>query len=319
MERSTGAASDGPMHTPERSSPDGLGLVAALSAPVTWGLTGIFIRLLGHMDPLAIVVARLLVGGFALGPFVLWRGQGAGGARLWRPAVAMGAYYVLATEAFVRAPVVEVTLLVGTAPIIALGIERLRGRHVPRRQILGVILALIGLAAFLWPGRRQSDSRSLGDLLALGAATVSAVYAIGIAEAARAGRAPNAFAVAAAACLIGALAGVLLMTVGGFPPLRSLPARDLGVMVMLGIISTAVPTVAYSTASARLPAVITTSLGLSTPLFAALFAGWILGEWPAASAVPAALLTIAGLALVVVARPPGVRPEQNRRPRTARS
>jgi drug/metabolite transporter (DMT)-like permease len=211
----------------------------------------------------------------------------------------MAAYYILATEAFARAPVVEVTLLIGAAPIIALGVERLRGRRVPRRQLLGVILALIGLVGFLWPSRRQPDAKFAGDLLALGAATMSAAYALGVRALARCGRAPDAFAVTAAACLTGAIAGSLLIAIGGLQPPVLRPWRDFGIVLLLGTVSTAVPTVAFSAASARLPVVLTTSLGLSTPLFAAVFAGWVLGEWPVASALPVALVAIIGLILVV--------------------
>jgi drug/metabolite transporter (DMT)-like permease len=42
---------------------------------------------------------------------------------------------------------------------------------------------------------------------------------------------------------------------------------------------------------------------LVTPFFAAIFAGLALGEWPAVSAVPAALLTIVGIILVVRSEP----------------
>jgi DME family drug/metabolite transporter len=263
---------------------DYLGLLAALVAPLTWGLTGTFVRLLGDLDPLTIVVGRLLIGAVALAPILIGRGKRIAWTSLPRPGMTMAAYYILATEAFARAPVVEVTMLIGAAPIIALGIERTRGRRVPLRQLLGVIIALVGLAGFLWPSRRQPDIKLAGDLLALGAAMMSAAYAVGLREMARRGR---------------VLAGSLLIAIGGpqAPVLR--PSRDFGIVLLLGIVSTAVPTVAFSAAAARLPAVFTTSLGLSTPLFAAVFAGWVLGEWPVASALPAALLAIIGLILVV--------------------
>jgi DME family drug/metabolite transporter len=304
---------------------DYLGLLAALVAPLTWGLTGTFVRLLGDLDPMTIVVGRLLVGAVALAPVLIGRRKRIGWTSLPRPAMAMAAYYILATEAFARAPVVEVTMLIGAAPIIALGIERTRGRRVPPRQFLGVIIALAGLAGFLWPSRRQPDIKLAGDLLALVAATMSAAYAVGLREMARRGRAPDAFAVTVASCLTGVLAGSLLIAIGGLqaPVLR--PSRDFGIVLLLGIVSTAVPTVAFSAASARLPVVFTTSLGLSTPLFAAVFAGWVLGEWPVASALPAALLAIIGLILVVSTKSPDAagehRPSQHElrgRSRTAR-
>ena len=157
------------MVTQEHSAYDRLGLAAALAAPVAWGLTGIFIRLLHGLPPMTIVVGRLLVASVALGIVLVLR---PGRARLrWSwSSLAMAAYYVLATEAFARAPVVEVTLLVGMAPVLALGIDRLRGRKVPARQLFGVILAVCGLVAFLLPGKTRADPKLGGDLLALGAA-----------------------------------------------------------------------------------------------------------------------------------------------------
>jgi DME family drug/metabolite transporter len=278
---------------------DRLAILVALLAPLTWGLTGTFVRLLGDIDPLTIVVGRLVVAAVALAPILITHGEPIAWTSLSRPATAMAAYYILATEAFARAPVVEVTLLIGTAPIVTLGIDRARGRRVPRRQLLGVVLALIGLAVFLWPSWVQSHAKVAGDLLALGAAMISAVYVVGMRALAGFGRAPDAFVVTASGCLIGALAGTVLIAIGGQQVAFVRSPHDFGILILLGIVSTAVPTVAFSTASARLPAVLTTSLGISTPLFAAVFAGWVLGEWPVASAVPGALLAIIGVLLVV--------------------
>jgi len=215
----------------------------------------------------------------------------------------------------VRAPVVEVTLLVGMAPVITLGIERLRGREVPPRQVLGVILAVGGLVAFLAPSEWRMEAKLNGDVLALGAATASALYAVQLRRMGRSNSAPDPVFIAAMACLVGAVGGSALAWIFSSPIDAALTPHDIGMLVLLGALSTALPTAAYSIASARLPTVLTTSLGLSTPLFAALFAGTLLGQWPTQAMLPGVLITLLGLALVV--RTPTTSQGADRAPRAA--
>jgi drug/metabolite transporter, DME family len=292
------------MDTEEHSGYDRVGLVAALVGPVAWGLTGIFIRLLHDLPPMIIVVGRLLTASVALGVVLVLRHSEHTRLRWSWPSLAMAGYYVLATEAFVRAPVVEVTLLVGMAPVLALGINRLRGLTVSVPQLFGVILAVGGLIAFLLPGDTRADTKLSGDLLALGAATVSAVYAIQLRRMSGSGSPTDPVCIAAIACLVGAIVGAALVAVFGSPTHRAFTVRDVETLVLLGVLSTALPTAAFSIASARLPSVLTTSFGLSTPLFTALFAGIVLQEWPAPATLPGALITLLGLALVVRSQPP---------------
>jgi drug/metabolite transporter, DME family len=291
------------MATQEHSAHDRLGLLAALVGPVAWGLTGVFIRLLQGLPPMTIVFGRLLTASVALGIVLLLRPPVRVRPQWLWASLAMAGYYLLATEAFVRAPVVEVTLLVGMAPVLALGINRLRGVTVSVQQLLGVILAVAGLIAFLVPGGTPAATKLSGDLLALGAATVSAVYAIQLRRMQSSDNPPDPVCVAAIACLVGAIAAAALVVLFGAPTHRALTAHDVGMLVLLGVLSTALPTAAFSIASARLPTVLTTSFGLSTPLFTALFAGAVLQEWPAVSTLPGALITVLGLAFVVRARP----------------
>jgi DME family drug/metabolite transporter len=251
---------------------------------------------------MTIVVGRLLVASVALGIVLVLR-PGRASLRWSWSSLAMAGYYVLATEAFARAPVVEVTLLVGMAPVLALGIDRLRGRKVPVPQLFGVILAVGGLVAFLLPGKTRVDLKLSGDLLALGAATTSAVYAIQLRRMAGSDSPPDPVCVAAIACLVGAIAGAALVGIFGSPTYPVFTVRDVGTLVLLGVISTALPTAAFSIASARLPTVLTTSFGLSTSLFTALFAGMVLQDWPTPSTLPGALITLLGLALVVRSLP----------------
>jgi drug/metabolite transporter (DMT)-like permease len=212
----------------------------------------------------------------------------------------MGIYYLFATEAFARAPVVEVTLIVGSAPVLAVGLEHVRGLRPVRQQVIGAIVAVLGLVMFLRPDNRISDERALGYLFAIGAAVTSAAYAVGLRARAQSRRPLDPLALTVLACVFGAAASSLLLSQSGVASVLpvSSPAQDL-YLALLGSVCTAVPTLAYGIASARLPSVLTTSLGLMTPLFAAVFAGLLLNEWPALAAVPGALVAIAGVVIVL--------------------
>jgi len=65
--------------------------------------------------------------------------------------------------------------------------------------------------------------------------------------------------------------------------------------VVLAVITTAIPTLAYSTASKRLPAVVTTTTRLMTPVFAAVAAWVVLEEVPSVWLAPGGALVIGGL------------------------
>jgi len=293
---------DRPVRPPPAAgqSLDPLAVAAGLAAPLTWGLTGVFVRLLHGTPTLEIVAGRLLIAALVLLPWVLLRNRTLVPALLSPLAATMGAYYILATEAFSRAPVVEVTLVVSSAPVIAVALERLRGVRPVRQQAIGAVLAVVGLILFLRPGSGFGAQRALGHLFAFGAAIASAAYAVWLRARAQARVPTDPLALTLGACALGTAASLVLLgpEIGtSFAILRS--PRDLTNLALLGIVSTAVPTLAFGIASVRLPPVVTTSLGLTTPLFAAMFAGALLGEWPAFAALPGALLAIAGVTVVL--------------------
>lgn len=280
---------------------DRAGLTAGLIAALSWGMTGTFVHLVTTASPGMITVCRLVVSALVLAAgAMLRRKETRRPAAPWLAVVAMAAYYVFATEAFTRAPVVEVTLLVGSSPLIAVCFERIMGRPVSRVRLFGVAIAMAGLAGFVIPGGRYSFTSVIGDALALAAAAVSAVYVTRLRAAASAGNAPDGVAVAARASIVGAIAGMVLLAIRGVDPLSRVSTHDWWVLVLLGAFSTAIPTAAYSEASRRLPATVTTSLTLLTPLFAALFAGFLLGEWPIAARIPGGVLAFAGICIVVL-------------------
>jgi drug/metabolite transporter, DME family len=289
---------------PTRTAPPGLepaGLLGALIATASWALTGTFIHMVPTVPAPLVAAIRLAISAAGLLGFrVLQRHLALWPRVPWPPVVAMAAYYVLATEAFTRAPVVEVTLVVGSAPVITLAVEAAMGRRVRPRQALGVLIAIAGLAAFLVPAMRDAPRSVLGYVFALGAAGMSALYVTSLRARAAQGSHVDVIAIATRASVVGAIGSVLtsIGREGTFS--ASISARDLALLALLGVVSTAVPTVAYGEASKRLPPAVTTSLSLLTPLFAALVAGVTLGEWPALSRLPGCVLAFIGICAVVL-------------------
>lgn len=296
------------MVTPSTDAPpapaglDRRGLAGGLLATATWALTGTFIHLVPGLDAPTVAVVRLLASAAVLLAFQVSRDRTAiWPAVPWVGVFSMAAYYVMATEAFTRAPVVEVTLLVGSAPVVTLAVEVLSGRRVRPLRVVGVLLSVTGLAAFLIPAMREAPRSMVGYGFAIGAACVSALYVTTLRARASRGVSVDAIAIATRASLVGATASALIVAFGTDVGAIRWSARDLGVLLLLGVVSTAVPTVAYGEASKRLPPTVTTSLSLLTPLFAALIAGLTLGEWPAPARLPGCALAFVGIGMVVLA------------------
>jgi hypothetical protein len=113
----------------------------------------------------------------------------------------------------------------------------------------------------------HSKTSMAGDALALAAATVSALYVTQLRAAALAGRSPDAVGIAMRTSVIGAIAAAALAGARGTLSDYGITIHEWSMLILLGAFSTAVPTVAYSVASRRLPAAVTTSLSLLTPIF----------------------------------------------------
>lgn len=285
--------------------PDRLGLASAFAAALAWGLTGIFVRLLDGLTPSLIVLARMSIALIAFSPFVLRDPRGFLAALRTPLGLFMGLYYILATEAFTRAPVAEVTLIIGLSPIVALGLDRATGAKIAPRSLIGAGVAIAGLALFLAPSAKQGgDTRFVGDALAFGAATVSAAYAFSLRRRVLAGRTLETRSLTAAACAMGVLlagGGELLahLVHPADAMLFEPDVRSLSLLLGLGLVSTALPTLAFGLAAARLPTVVTTSFSLIVPLWAAMFAGMFLREWPPLLSLPGGVATLLGVWIVL--------------------
>lgn len=293
--------------------------VAALTS-LTWGLTGIFVRLLPSFSPLAITAGRLMIGLAAVLPvFILLRDRRRGLiAALQHPvayvlAVLMAGYYLLATAAFQLAPVAEVALLISTTPLFVLALRWVRGTLPARSEIGGSLLALGGMALILVPKMSFSGEAAVqhfyGDLWALCSAVLAAFYASIYRVLSERGRAPDASGVSVLTFVIGSVILILALALtpgsSGWSGSSGLDGTALWVLLGLGVLSTAIPTLGFAIASRRLPPMVTATILLFVPVFAGLFAYVLLGETISLLFIAGCFLVLGGVAMILRQSPAG--------------
>ncbi|SDK97769.1 Threonine/homoserine efflux transporter RhtA [Catalinimonas alkaloidigena] len=285
-----------------------VGLLFALATAVTWGLTGVWVKLLPGVSLLGVVTGRLFVALLVMLPLWLWQRrqsfypQHANLRLTWGLSLMMVFYYGLAVVAFQAAPVAEATLLINSSPLFAVAYQLLRGVPTSRNEKVGVTLAMIGVGVIVLPELAKANgggqSRLIGDACALASAGVMAAYSILYRRGAERGEDPAPTAVATGTFAAGApLLGMWLAQNPEEVARVSSQGHLLAALLTLGVISTVVPTFSYSAASRRLPVVLTTTTRLMTPVFAAIFALVVLGEVPSVWLVPGGFLVLGGLYL----------------------
>ncbi len=289
---------------------DGKGLFASLLTVPTWGITGVFVKLLPGLSPFFVTSARLLLAALVLGPVMLIvpdfrRGLLAAVRRpvAWWLAGLFVVYYITAVSAYQLAPVGEMALAMSISPAFSLLLERRRGLRPQRQECLGALVALLGVMVVVLPGLSTGGgtgwARVFGHALALTCSASAAVYTDGFRALEAKGASPDATAVSLLAFLLGgALLGgmVLGFEAGGIPRASSV---NLPILLLLAVASTAIPTVAYGIASRRLPSVLTTTIRLLIPVFATVAAAVLLGERPSVWVLPGGLLVLGGILYMV--------------------
>jgi drug/metabolite transporter (DMT)-like permease len=285
-------------------------LLCAATTSLTWGLTGVFVRLLPAIPPLTIAAGRLVIALAAVLPVLALSPDtrhGLGNALRYPCsfvlALLLAGYYLLATTAFQMAPVAEVALLLSTPPLFVLVIRTVRGEPSSPGEIRGAVLAVSGIALILAPkmsfSAEQSGLHFWGNVIAICASASTAIYAHTYRVLAEQKRAPQTSGVSV---LTFAMGGAILTLAAGLAPtssgLAELKSGDLPVFLALGVLSTAVPTLGFAMAAKRLPAIITATISLFIPLFSGFFAYLILGERLSALFVAGCALVLWGVSMI---------------------
>jgi drug/metabolite transporter (DMT)-like permease len=295
-----------------KSTSTSLGLLIAVVAAATFGMSGAFIKPLleAGWSPAAAVTARALIGGIVLVPFAAYslRGQW---AVLWRArwrVLAMGLIGVAATQlvyfaALQRISVGTAILIEYMAPLLLVLFVWATSRRVPKAVVLvGSVVAMAGLVLVVSPGTRGSADL-LGLFFAALATLGCAVYYV-VAAHPSDGLPP--VALAASGLVLG---GVVLGLVGltGIVPLAVTfgPVRMLGTSVawwipllIVGVLATAVAYATSITATAMLGSRLASFLGLLEVVAAALYAWILLGEDLSVSQLVGGVLILVGIGFV---------------------
>ncbi|NJL38894.1 MAG: DMT family transporter [Leptolyngbyaceae cyanobacterium SM1_4_3] len=289
---------------------DKQGLTAALFTAIAWSMVGIFVRLLPEWPPFAVLAGRFLVAAGVMLPIFFLTPS----ARLefirslripqiwWLSLLAIGGY-ALGTTAFQIAPVGEVTLLMTTSPLFVVAYKYFVGLRTKQSGGIGVLLAIVGVSFILLPQRFANEAvfwqAMPGYLLALGAAGMLALYALWLSTLTKQRNAPRSIDVVFVTCLLGSVLSLLYAVFFS----RSLIELEINgstilTMIGLGVLSTAFPSLCYTVAAQRLPAVMTTAILLLEVVFATLFASVALQETPSLWFYFGSVLVLYGLLLI---------------------
>ena len=190
------------------------------------------------------------------------------------------------------------TALVTTTPLWVVLIQRLRGRPVSRRELLGVLLAFSGVLLVTGVDATVSPTALLGDAMALAGGAAAAGYSL-TAEAARREMSTSSYsAVANSVCA--SLTLLVCLSLG--VPLLGFDAVTWVELAVIAVASQIVGHALLNLAILRAGATtVTLAILLETPT-ASLIAWLWLGDLPPLLVVPGAVLVLAGLAVVVRAR-----------------
>jgi len=287
-------------------------LIVAFMTSLTWGMTGIFVRVLpSSISPLIITLGRLLIALFVTMLIILCVPKIRQSFLLafkysisYVLALLLCGYYILATVAFQMAPVAEVALLLSTPPLFILSLRFLLGLKPTKMEMSGALLSIMGIVYIMAPtislNNAVSTEHLYGNIIAICAAALTAIYAFVYRRLDGKKSIPSPMGVSLLTFLLGS---VLIAIVVSFTSrslgLKQLSTFDFLIFMGLGIFSTAFPTLGFAIASKNLPSIITAIISLFIPLFSGVFAYIFLGENLSVNFFIGCFLVLSGVVLIV--------------------
>lgn len=263
-----------------------------------WGSIGLVVREI-DLPAVALVMFRVGIASAGIAAFLLLRPDGRGWNLLQhRPlrtvvqGVILAAHWALFFAAIQRAPLGTVVLIVYLAPlIIALVAPMVLGERLTRRVGLALVLALIGTALLVGPGSEGGEAAGLVEAL-LAAVLLAALFINAKVLAPEYGGLRLALAQCAVATVV-----LLPFALGSD---ASWPSwSDLGWLLVLGLVQTALALALYFRALEHIPAIHAGVLSYLEPMSATLLGWLVLDEAiDAGTVVGGALVVIGGLLVV---------------------
>lgn len=292
--------------------PATLGLIIAVIAAASFGMSGAFIKPLleSGWSPVAAVTARALIGGVVLLPFALiavrgrwaavWRGR-------WRllgmALVGVAGTQVLYFAAIQRIPVSTGILVEYLAPVLLVSVVWARTRKAPRAVVVaGSVVAVAGLVLVVSPGGAGALDPFGLILAVLAMVGCAGFYLI----AARPSDGLPPVALASGGLLLGGVALGLVGATGLLPvtvsfadvPLFGRPTAWWVPLLVVGVVATAIAYAASITATELLGSRLASFTGLLEVVAATFYAWLLLGEALSPLQLLGGVLILGGIALV---------------------
>lgn len=294
---------------PSVAAEPNVALVALMltAASAGWGVGATMTRLaVAELPPITTACVRFGLGALLLLGVLAWRGEASRlpPRRDWRLIAGIGVLGVtgfgaLYTVGLQLTGPAEGSLIQGMSPLVTLLLAALLvGEQVRRWQVIGGIVAFLGLAVLLLGGTAAwggGDLRLLGDLILIVASVCWAGYSVGVRMAAsRLGLAETS----AYSVLVGTLVlvPVAVLELAWSPPAAVGPAAW-GAIAYLAIVSSCLCYLWWNDGVRKIGAGRTAVFTFVAPVAAMLSAIPILGEWPTLAQLVGGALILGGLFL----------------------
>jgi drug/metabolite transporter (DMT)-like permease len=260
-----------------------------LGAAVLWSVAGVIAKVL-NLDAGSIAVYRSLFAGLALMAVVP--------PRRWafRPgmvplALVFGAMIGLYLGAVKATTAANAIFLQYTAPfwIVPLGMIFLHERP-DRRALLGIALAMVGVAAIVGYGARPGEGRGIALALASGVGYAGVVVAL------RGLRGLDSLWLSAFANLAGAVLLALWLVAAGPGLARPTPGQ-LATLVAFGVFQMAIPYALFARGLRDVPAAEAGLISLIEPVLTPVWVALFHGETPTPATILGGAILLAGVAL----------------------
>lgn len=253
---------------------------------------------------LAIAFWRNAIGVAVLAPYALLRHRAelrALGRRQWLLALGagfcLGLHFSTWTPSLTMTSVASATAFAATQPVFAAVVARLRGQHVARRAWIGILVAVLGAAELSGVDLSASLHAFLGDLLALTAAVLAAVYMTLGSQV----RQTVSLTPYASVCYATSAATIAVMAVLCDEHLTGFDSNAwLKILALTAGAQLMGHTMFNRALKTTSPTVVSVVILLEVPIAALIAAVW-LGQIPSLWALPGALLILVGLVVITAA------------------
>ncbi|HUI60158.1 MAG TPA: DMT family transporter [Steroidobacteraceae bacterium] len=243
-----------------------------------------------HIDPASFTAVRLLAGAATLWILVQVRGQTRNVAGSWPAALALLAYAIAFSLAYVALPAgTGALLLFGAVQVVMIATGFAAGERINSRIAAGWLLAVTGLVLLLLPGIAAPPTLQALSMLAAGIAW--GIYSLR-------GRGSTDALADTAGNFVRSVPGVLLIGALMWSQ-RSADAEGIMLAAASGAISSGLGYAAWYTAVPKLGAIAAANAQLSVPVLAALGGVVLFAEPITARLVVSSVLVLGGTALAV--------------------